>query len=190
MGTRGFVGFVVDGQQKIAYNHWDSYPGGLGTDVLDWLRFAAQDVDNLRELVRGLRVVTRDEEPTDEDIERLGRYADLNVDGESERPTWYQLLRGTQGKPAAMLDAGAIEDASGFPADSLFAEYGYLIDLDEGRFEAYQGFQKSSHGKGRFASMEKLADSDYYPVALAASWPLAELPSNKDFILAVDPEDD
>lgn len=38
MGTRGFVGFVIDGQEKIGYNHFDSYPDGLGVDVLSWLR--------------------------------------------------------------------------------------------------------------------------------------------------------
>ena len=26
MGTRGFMGLVIDGQPKIGYVHWDSYP--------------------------------------------------------------------------------------------------------------------------------------------------------------------
>lgn len=88
MGTRGFVGFVVDGQEKIGYNHWDSYPGGLGLSVLTWLRSAVADVDRLTAKVRELRVVSDDETPTDEDIERLAEFYNGNVDGQFARPTW------------------------------------------------------------------------------------------------------
>lgn len=38
MGTRGTWGFVADGDEKLTYNHFDSYPDGLGVDVLDALR--------------------------------------------------------------------------------------------------------------------------------------------------------
>ena len=82
-----------------------------------------------------------------------------------------------------MLAAGVIEDAGDFPADSLFAEWGYVIDLDgDGMFEVYEGFQKSPHDKGRFAGMER--DGDYYPVALRARWPLANLPDEASFLEA------
>lgn len=43
MGTRGIMGFVVDGQEKLTYNHYDSYPDGLGLDVLRWLRGLNED---------------------------------------------------------------------------------------------------------------------------------------------------
>lgn len=191
MGTRGFVTFVIDGTEKTAYNHWDSYPGGLGVDVLNWLRTAVSDIDALRTAAGDLRVVDPNSEPTDADIERLSTFYDGSVGGKSERPTWYQLLRGTQGDPAAMLRAGAIEDASDFPTDSLFAEYGYVVDLDSNVFEAYVGFQHSPHTKGRFAGREGNDDSDgYYPVALAASWPLSDLPDDKTFCEAIEPSED
>lgn len=38
MSTRGAVGFHFGGVDKIAYNHWDSYPSGLGHSVLDYLK--------------------------------------------------------------------------------------------------------------------------------------------------------
>lgn len=66
MGTRGFVGFVVDGVEKIAYNHSDSYPGGLGEDVRAWL--AGVDLNATRELAVALKVVQPDTEPTDVQI--------------------------------------------------------------------------------------------------------------------------
>lgn len=34
MSTRGFVGFIHNGEIKGWYNHYDSFPGGLGYDVL------------------------------------------------------------------------------------------------------------------------------------------------------------
>lgn len=30
MGTRGALGFIKAGEHKVTYNHYDSYPEGLG----------------------------------------------------------------------------------------------------------------------------------------------------------------
>jgi hypothetical protein len=188
MGTRGFVGFVIDGTEKIAYNQFDSYPSGLGATVLSWLSTAVSDMDALRASVRELRVVEDGSTPTPEDIERLRGFANQNVSTQ-RLDEWYVLLRETQGQPELMLKAGVIEDASNFPTDSLFAEYGYIVDLDAGSLEAYRGFQRSGHTKGRFADRPR-ADTGYAPVALAASWPLNELPTEKDFVQAIDPDEE
>jgi hypothetical protein len=181
MSTRGFISFAVDGKTKTAYNHHDSYPDGLGVDVLDWARGA--DLNEAGVAAQNLRVVTDDDEPTAEDITRLAPFTNLNVGGRSERPTWYQLLRETQGNPGAMLKAGVIEDGSEFPADSLFAEWGYVIDFDAQALEVYVGFQQQPHQEGRFASLEGRDSSDsYYPVRLLKTWPLAELPDSQAFV--------
>lgn len=198
MGTRGFVAFVVDGVEKVAYNHFDSYPGGLGEDVRSWLSSIVEHdepldgeaTEILRSSVRALRVVDPQSTPTAEDVERLREFANLNV-GRQSVDDWYVLLRETQGNPRLMLAAGVIEDASHFPADSLFAEWGYVVDLDAGTFEAYRGFQKAPHDKGRFANRPPDPESQgYYPVALAASWPLEVLPSAEEFIATLEPDED
>lgn len=192
MSTRGFISFAVDGETKTAYNHSDSYPGGLGLDVLGWLRTA--DLDAAKESARTLRAIDGESEPSDEDIERLRAFADFQVDSkiwngtayvERERPSWYQLLRRTQGDPGAMLAAGAIEDGSGFPADSLFAEWGYVVDFGAQTFEVYGGFQQEAHSEGRFASPTP-NNGGYYPVRLVASWPLGELPDDAAFVAAAE----
>jgi hypothetical protein len=192
MSTRGFVGFVLDGAEKIAYNHCDSYPGGLGLAMLNWARANAHALNcdvhqgvsgGPVDLVRELRVVTSDTEPTDEDIARLAPWMNTGVGGQKGRPDWYQLLRETQGDPAAILKAGVIEDAGDFPADSLFAEWGYVLDLDARTFETYEGFQKAPHDRGRFAGRKSTdPDPGYHPVALVASWPLSSLPSDDEFM--------
>lgn len=180
MGTRGFVGFVVDGTEKIAYNHSDSYPGGLGLDVLGWLQKA--HLGGAHRLAAELRVVDPDSKPTAEDIEKLRPYANLNV-GTQQADDWYVLLHGTQGNPAAMLDAGVIEDAKNFPADSLFAEWGYVVDFDAKVFEVYRGFQHAQHAMGRFANQRGEGQADgYWPVALVGSWALDALPTAEAFL--------
>jgi hypothetical protein len=205
MGTRGFVGFVANGEEKIAYNHWDSYVDGLGVKVLAWAREAAKEPAALRAAVLKLRVVKNGERPTAEDKKRLRKWTDLGV-SEKSTDDWYCLLRGTQGDPAAMLEAGVIEDASEFPLDSLFAEWGYLIDTDgDGMLEVYQGFQHAPHGAGRFARRDDYLTTQrkereenprmaglnvYYPVALVASFPLADLPSEAEFLTALREKED
>jgi hypothetical protein len=193
MGTRGFITFVADGVEKTAYNQFDSYPEGVGSSVLVWLRFAAQDLEDLRERVKALRVVSRESTPTDEDVKRLAAFADLRVSYQDPRE-WYVLLRETQGSPATMLQAGMIEDASQFPADSLFAEWGYVIDLDKRVFEVYRGFQQAPHDKGRFAKMQLArrggSVDPYYPVALVESWPIETLPNNEKFLSALTGDDE
>lgn len=194
MGTRGFIGFVVDGTEKIAYNHFDSYPGGLGVEVLGWLRKA--HIGGARRLAGELRVVDESTAPTADDVEKLRPYANTRV-GTQTLDDWYVLLRGTQGNPAAMLDAGVILDGSDFPLDSVFAEYGYLVDFDAKTFEAYRGFQKEKHDKGRFADREphvpeyrKGQPIEWWPCALVASWPLDALPTDDEFFVAIDGPND
>ena len=38
MSTRGTITFVNNGVELVRlYNHWDSYPSGLGKDIAEWL---------------------------------------------------------------------------------------------------------------------------------------------------------
>ncbi|MFH8405535.1 hypothetical protein ACH4FX_12280 [Streptomyces sp. NPDC018019] len=178
MSTRGFLSFAVDGETKTSYVHHSAHPEGLGLTVLAWLLTA--DFAVAKSAAQALRVVSESDEPTAQDITRLWQYYDPNVGGRSEHPTWYQLLRGTQGDPAAILDAGVIEDASSFPAESLFAEWGYVIDFDTQALEVYCGFQEEPHDEGRFAALAPTGDG-YWPVRLTVSWPLDALPSDAVF---------
>ncbi|GAA4157664.1 hypothetical protein [Actinomadura keratinilytica] len=189
MGTRGFIAFVVDATEKTAYNHWDSYPQGLGLEVLGWLRAASDSIDALRERARALRVVDPDSEPTPADIARLTRCLGPGA-ATGRLDDWHMLLRQTEGRPHLMLEVGVIEDAGDFPLDSLYAEWGYVIDLDAETFEVYRGFQTAPHGKGRFAhraadSPQRVTSSTYYPVALVTGWALNALPSDTAFLNAL-----
>lgn len=170
MGTRGFLGFIVDGEEKIAYNHMDSHPSGLDVAVMSWTGQA--DMHVARKAAAALRVVSDAEPPTLRDIRRLRRYTDLSVLGPVGPHDWYSLLHGTQGDPAAILACGCIEDAADFPADSLFAEWRYMVDFDAGRLEVYCGFQDKPHRRGRFAERFPTPSDGYWPVKLIADFAL------------------
>lgn len=179
MSTRGFLGFVIDGRELITYNHNDSYPAGLGSAVLEWARNA--DMVDAIEKARDLRLVFSSSEPTDADIEALAPYR-LSLNEPSHRPDWYELLRGTQGDPAAILAAGVLENERFLPCDPS-AAWGYVIDFDKRAFEVYLGRQRKAHTKGRFAGMTHTRRG-FFPARLVASWPLSDLPSDSDFASA------
>lgn len=193
MSTRGFIAFAAGGPAKVAYVHSDAYPSGLGVDVLNWLR--SVPLDDAADGVRALRVVDPQSRPTAEDVERLHDYFDPYVDMTDPETferrtyaTWYQVLRGTMGDPALILDAGVIEDMSGLPY-SGGAHYGYLVDFDARTFEAYDGCQREAHTDGRFA-LPVPNEVGYYPARLVGSWPLDALPSDEDLSAAYRGDDD
>lgn len=172
MGTRGAVCLVIDGQEKTIYNHFDSYPGGLGQDVLTWLK-GSIDIN----AVRALRPVPEGD-PTPDDFARLAEFHDPGV---SSGRDWYALLRRTQGDLAATMRAGLYEDAGDFPRDSLFCEWAYVADFDARRFEVYRGFQTTPPTDGRWVGKPSADDSGkYYPVQRIAAWPLDDLPESLD----------
>lgn len=189
MGTRGFLGFVANDHETIAYNHCDSYPDALGLTVLNYAR-SIEDLDAAKQQAAVIVHVSDEVPPTDEQIEALRPYMNTSVGWKMPRPDWYQLLRESQGDPAAMLAAGHVEHKPEWPADSLFCEWGYLIDFDRGVLQVYRGFQTSPHTTGRFHD-RKTSDgsSGYGPVRLIATYALDSLPDDAAFIHATDPSD-
>lgn len=195
MGTSGFMGIVVDGKQKIGYAHWDAYPAALGCDTLDALRtLLAEDRKGARKRAQALKVVTQDTPPTPDEQRALARFADQGVSTKA-LDEWYVLLRRTQGDLGAVLDAGYVEDASQAPYDSLYSEWGYLVDFDAKVFEVYKGFQTRPHAQGRFATGSgpdrlKVLGRNYYPCALIGAWAFDALPTNAAFVAQTDPEEE
>jgi len=43
-GTRGIIGFRLNSQDKLTYNHFDSYPDGLGVALLEEIRTVSLEV--------------------------------------------------------------------------------------------------------------------------------------------------
>lgn len=183
MGTRGSFGVVVDGEAKIGYNQYDSYPDGHGIENLRWLRKVIESgiESDIRAEAADVELVNDDVKPTDADIEHLSAYTDLNV-SEQSTDDWYCLTRETHGSISKMLDCGYILDSRNFPLDSLFCEWAYIVDFDNRQFEVYKGFNKGQATKGRWAGLAGEADSDYGPVELIALYHFDSLPTDEDFL--------
>ena len=177
MSTRGVWGFIIDGEEKLTYNHSDSYPSWLGSQLLEFLRKIS--VESLREDARKLRTVDENSKAMPEDIKQLHNFADEGV-STGDLSEWYVLLRRAQGDPEATIAAGVMTDGSGFALESLFCEWGYVIDLDQNTFEVYQGFNKEPASDGRWSGIEKNRDG-YYPINLVATFPLDALPTSEEF---------
>ena len=94
---------------------------------------------------------------------------------------WYSILRDNQGDVLKTLEAGVMHDDAAFAADSLFCEWAYVVDLDRAVFDVYRGFQKRAHEEGRFAALPTDGTSEYVPIRLVVSYPLADLPDPERF---------
>lgn len=168
MGTRGLMAFVVDGETKAGYVHFDSYPSGLGADVLEWLHEALNEqTGKALTQVRALKVVNDETEPTAEQIEALKRYANTNV-STKQLDEWYVLLRECQGEPSLTLEAGYMYGVSRVEPYRLGCghEYFYVVDFDKHEFTA--------SGYGR-------------PLG---NWKFDDLPTREAFIAKTEPEDE
>lgn len=201
MGTRGSFGFRVNGEDKLMYNHSDSYPSGLGLDVLAFLK--AVDVSTLSSKAAKLKAVDNDiARPTAAQKAKCRKAGtvDLAVSQRSE-DDWYCLLRNAQGDLGKLLKVGFFEEGNAFVLDSIFCEWAYIINLDTGKLEVYEGFNegirlpdgkwKPKFPNGRYANNMsdsenprriKAGEEPYFGIHLVAEFPLAKLPAEKTFL--------
>lgn len=167
MGTSAAMVFVIDGERKAGYTHWDGYPEGLGADMLAWLH-AAKDKPETYDAVRALKVVSdQTSQPTPDEIDKLKQYANLNV-SEKRLTEWYCLLRECQGEPALTLEAGYMDgtDVAEPYRIGYGTEYAYVVDFDAKTFTA------SGYGNQ------------------LGTWSFAELPTKEQFIDEVTEDED
>ncbi len=179
MGTRGAYGLHKGGVDKIAYNHWDSYPTGLGADVA---AFVCKHTDEeMAAIFDRIELVATKEKPTSDQIAECMPFIDGDVSKQTPED-WYCLLRTAQGDLEA--HAGGLRYMVGnanFLQDSLFCEWGYVINLDKGVLEIYRGFQKEPSMNRYFRPkmvdtyIKNGGDGGYYNCALIQEVPFATI---------------
>lgn len=149
MGTRGLIGVVADGVFKGTYNHFDSYPSGLGVELAKQVAMMRKNLPLWRDRAKALMLVGENTKPAPADKRRWKPYTDLKV---SERSTadWYCLTHGAQGKLNLILEIGQAIDSREFVRDSLFCEYAYVVDFDREVLVCLQGFNKASGAEAPF----------------------------------------
>lgn len=175
MGTRGCYGFYKNGITKATYNHFDSYPSVLGENILD---FAGNtSLKNMNNIFDKIELVREDDIPTIEQIENCQDFTDLSVSSQNIID-FYCLLRKAQGDlNAYKTNLKYMIDSRDFLGDSLFCEYGYIINLDKNVLEFYKGFNKvpQNNRYSKFANEKE----EYKECKLLAEYPLTEIYEGK-----------
>ena len=189
MGTRHLIAVQIDGEYKVAqYGQWDGHPGGQGSTVLGFLHGA--DLEAFRAKARAAVFVG------EEDMK--ARWAECGADPGSNFVDMEVSDRFKLRHPQLSRDCGAdvlgllaeadpglpLGDQIGFAANSLFCEWGYVVDLDKEVLEVFKGFNQAPLHEGeRFhALIGSGSNSDYEPIKLAKSYPLSELPTRDKFL--------
>lgn len=205
MGTRHLTAVFLDGEYKIAqYGQWDGYPEGQGIDTLTFLR-NEMNMETFKAALRNSSYIS------DEELAALWKvYAPDSVDGmvtlqqadamkhdhpEFSRDTGAGILKIVQSHP----DGIQLHNQLDFAADSLFCEWAWVIDLDAGTFEAYEGFNHEPltpddrfyflRDKERKNEDKDITGDSYYGVRLVAKWDLTSLPTDEDFLAAFKTEE-
>ncbi|PVH87673.1 hypothetical protein DL98DRAFT_509877, partial [Cadophora sp. DSE1049] len=102
MGTSGLLGLIIKGKRHAAYNHFDSYPAGLGQDIVAFiLGLTDEEIENMAARVAEITWVSRDSPPTKEQQEYYNslNFANLRV-SEQRLDDWYCLPHKMQGAAA------------------------------------------------------------------------------------------
>lgn len=134
MGTRGLIKLVCKNVIIYIYNHFDSYPSYLGTNLIKDIKliFECYGIEWLINKISLLHIVNDDDVIDDAIIDKLRPYTDLEVGTESTTD-WYCLLRNTQGSLINILDAGYVQ-AFHYVGGDCFIEYIYEINVDTNTF--------------------------------------------------------
>lgn len=158
MGTRGVFGFHKNGVDKITYNHYDSYPEELGVSMLEFCqKYTAEE---MKKIFDRITMVELGSTPTAKQQVECEKYMDLRV-SEQSPDDWYCLLREAQGSLEPWAEGlKYMIDSKDFLKDSLFCEWGYVINLTEETLEVYRGFQTTPQNN-RY-KIDKPFDSKYY----------------------------
>lgn len=180
MGTRGIYGFYKNKVDKLAYNHWDSYPDILGKNIVDFIK--ETNIEEMNNIFDKIILVDQNSEPTLEQIRECKKWADLSVSSR-QLNEWYVLLRKTQGNLNAFkTDLKYMIDGKDFIKESLSCEWGYIINLDTNKFEVYRGFQTENQDN-RYKLTQNEVDRlkkeyEYYNCKLIKEFDLKNVPED------------
>lgn len=178
MSTRGIYGIRKSGVDKITYNHHDSYPEYLGKHIIEFIISSSNK--ELNDIYDKIVLVDENIPPKYEDIDFAlkANTFDFSVSRQT-CGEWYCLLRKMQGgfdELKMLIDeygkAYMIDDAA-FIQDSLFCEYGYIINLDDKALEIYRGFQKTPDEFNRYGAEKN--EGGYYPCKCVDEISLADI---------------
>ena len=178
MGTRGTLGIRKNKKDFLMYNHYDSYPESLGQEVVDFVK-GVKDFDGLAVKTAKLKAVDGDKKIPLKWEKKYRKFHQEVSSGDD----WYSFLRDLQGvdffKALLKDEIEHIILGNDFIKDSLFCEYGYIINLDTNKLEFWVGFQDKPQKGNRYGvKPESGSDNEYYPCKKVGECPLDKIPED------------
>lgn len=151
MSTRSIVGVGTPENYKARYCHWDGYPSGVGKALWDnWKRFD-WNLGRLAEFVMMTKQGWSYLAGTNFNLKPRWVESD-EYDQYKEHPCWYD----TRGNMASEPEWLFTQENN--PYDDSYAEWAYLINLDEHRIDVYECNMSGLKFKG---SMFEEIEPDY-----------------------------
>lgn len=185
MGTRNLTMVISGGEVKVAqYGQWDGHLDSSGKVVADFIVKA--DLESFKQKVDKCEFVTYENYIKDKWTEAgADPNSDLVSFGVSDKfhAMFPELSRDTGAGILDLINNSnglKIKNSIDFVSDSLFCEYAYVVDLDNGILEVYEGFNnRPPHKSERFADFPienpSSLGNQYYPVGLVAEIPFEEI---------------
>jgi len=202
MGTRNLTIVISNGETKVAqYGQWDGYPEGQGKTILGTLKqiIHSGQLGQFKTKIDTLSWLTKeDAEKIENDNEWEVNYPYLSRDcgGQIIEAIHFGTMEvhaGIGERKKVEVKVIGLTNEEEFAADSLFCEWAYVIDLDKGTLEVFNGFNKEPLTEAdRFYPLQervKERDEKYYPIKLLISYPLEKLPTIEEF-LSIDKEEE
>jgi hypothetical protein len=146
---------IINNEFKIAqYGHCDGYLEGAGLDIINFIKLNFSNNSKLEEFKTK--------------VSKLEFYSDIELEILKAKNSNYPVFYCENSNEILNLvlnnNITKVESYSDFASNSLFCEYGYVLNLDSLELEIYLGFNKNPVPKGeRFCNFKK-SDGDYYPI--------------------------
>ena len=140
MITRGFVGFKYNKKAPRGwYNHFDSYPSGLGSEIVD--KLMKHTPKELLGFFKRLKLVEQNEGGGDDFYKAHKTVFELD---------WSK-------------DSAILQDGKDFYKDGIFCEWAYIFNFDNETLEVYKGFGETpTKGLEKWKYSPDYGDRIYY----------------------------
>lgn len=184
MSTRGLSGFRSSEIDKLQYINYDTYPTGLGLEMLSQLR-AVTDWESVQRHIDDL-VPAPDEHLSGWQLRKIRQqvkpFHEVNARVGQMRES-YDLFRPLQHRLDPYLDGSlqSMHTYNEFILDSIWCRWGYIANLDSMKMEVWKGSQHEPDPNNRYGS-ERLGRHPVYPCKQVKSWDLNALPSDEVFL--------
>ena len=187
---------IKDSKPVVAqYGQWDGYPSGQGVTILNFLK--THDMAILAKQLEKVRFANDEDNKKKEEFFKSIGCKDGWMNGDQAvlyHKEYPYASRDIGGEILEMIYNSTDEeivlvDSSNFANDSLFCEWGYVVNLDTMQLEVYKGFisEQPETPDTRFGNVKSDSEEKYYPIQPCGIFDIDRLPEEADFVEACDP---